>query len=35
MSVPYVAQATDHQQLRWLRILLDQQTTDGALTIQR
>ena len=40
MSVPYVAQATDHQQLRWLgggimRILLDQQTTDGALTMLR
>lgn len=40
MSVPYVAQAADHQQLRWLgggvmRILLDGRTTGDGLTMIR
>jgi quercetin dioxygenase-like cupin family protein len=40
MSVPYVAQAADHEQLEWLgggvmRILLDGTKTDGQLTMVR
>ena len=40
MSVPYLAQAADHQQLRWLgggvmRIMLDGSNTDGQLTMIR
>lgn len=40
MSVPYLAQAADHEQLQWLgggvmRILLDGTKTDGQLTMLR
>jgi quercetin dioxygenase-like cupin family protein len=40
MSVPYLAQASDHEQLQWLgdgimQILLDGNKTDGRLTIVR
>jgi quercetin dioxygenase-like cupin family protein len=40
MSVPYLAQAADHQQLQWLdggvvRILLDGEKTDGQLMMHR
>ena len=40
MSIPYVAQAADHEQLRWLgggvmRILLEGKNTDGDLTMVR
>lgn len=40
MSVPYLAQAADHEQLEWLgggvmRILLDGKKTDGQLTMIR
>ena len=40
MSIPYLAQAADHQQLEWhgggiMSILLDAQKTDGQLTMLR
>lgn len=40
MSVPYLAQAADHEQLEWLgggtmRVLLDGDQTDGGLTVVR
>lgn len=40
MSVPYLAQAAEHEQLQWLgdgvmRIMLDGQKTDGQLTMVR
>lgn len=40
MSVPYLAQAAEHQQLEWLgggimRIMLDGDKTDGQLTVVR
>lgn len=40
MSVPYLAQAADHEQLEWLgggvmRIMLDGNKTDGQLTMLR
>jgi hypothetical protein len=40
MSVPYLAQAAEHEQLQWLgggvmRILLDSEKTDGQLTMMR
>jgi quercetin dioxygenase-like cupin family protein len=40
MSVPYLAQAADHEQLQWLgggivRILLDSKKTGGQLTLMR
>lgn len=40
MSVPYLAQTADHEQLEWLgggvmRIMLDGQRTDGQLTMIR
>ncbi|MGH3169140.1 MAG: cupin domain-containing protein [Trebonia sp.] len=40
MSVPYLAQAADHEQLEWLgggvmRIMLDGKKTDGQLTMLR
>lgn len=40
MSIPYLAQAADHEQLQWLgggvmRILLDGAKTDGRLTMLR
>ncbi len=39
MSIPYLAGATEHEQLEWLggvmRILLDGAKTDGQLTMLR
>jgi quercetin dioxygenase-like cupin family protein len=40
MSVPYLAQAAEHEQLQWLgggvmRIMLDREKTDGQLTMVR
>jgi quercetin dioxygenase-like cupin family protein len=40
MSIPYLAQREDHQQLEWIggsvvNVLLDADTTDGQLTVAR
>lgn len=40
MSLPYLAQAAEHEQLQWIgggimRIMLDSEKTDGQLTMFR